>query len=283
VLKDVLPAAGVVVGLAEHPANGAIFTRTRQTTSDEDGRFAFERVAANREFWLFARMAPLAAQNRAAVRLNFRSGREGGMTEVAELNLHPAHTLRGRVVFRDRPDQLPAVNVRVTRVGLADSQQAAMADDGSFAFAGIPSEPVVLSFGNGETNPVRGYRLSPANLSVDSKRAALRGRVDEDLDVSVLFEPGEGTPPDAMSYVDVQQALIEQQRMVAAQRQAFLAQQQRLAMARPQVLIQNQNGVVVQQVAPAPRVLIRDVIWRLDRLPLRGMSGDANHQSRSAD
>ncbi len=113
--------------------------------------------------------------------------------EVAELNLHPGHRLRGRVLFADgqRPADVLAVLERSTA---GDEQQQPLDANGTFTFEGVPSESVVLWFRTAGANHVSGYRLSPQHYSLDYLlRAALCGRVDDDLELIVLMEPGAAT------------------------------------------------------------------------------------------
>ena len=114
----------------------------------------------------------------------------GQTLQVGELNLHPGHRVHGRVFFSDahRPDGVLAV---LERSGGEDVQERPLDADGAFAFEGVPSESVVLWFRTAEANLVPGYRLSPQSYSLDYlMRAALCGRVDDDLQLAVLFEPG---------------------------------------------------------------------------------------------
>jgi hypothetical protein len=63
---------------------------------------------------------------------------------------------------------------------------------GGFGFGGVPSESVVLSFKVPRVGAIPGYQISRQCYSLDYYwRSALCGRVDDDVEIAVLFEPGE--------------------------------------------------------------------------------------------
>jgi hypothetical protein len=161
----------------------------REAISDSEGRFTIENVAPKRECLLFTRMASLAARNLAAVTQEFRSADDGQITEVAELNLHPAHRVRVHVLIADDPQQALAVRVTLSRDGIPDAQEADSGEDGIAVLSGVPSESVALSFHSPAGGELNGYRLSPQNQSLDRLWfTSLRGRVDEDRNLVVLLE-----------------------------------------------------------------------------------------------
>ena len=196
VLKGTRPMEGVDVGLVEQmalpgmgPPGGS--RNVYEATSGPDGRFKIEHVAPGRDYCLFTKMKSLAADNLAAIKTHFRSAGDGQVTEVAELSLHPAHQVRGRLIFSDNPNLTSDICIVLRRASVPDSQEIHPDEDRTFVFQAVPSESVVVSFHTTGLNRVHGYRLSVHNLSLDERRpTALCGRVDEDLELSVLFEPG---------------------------------------------------------------------------------------------
>jgi hypothetical protein len=192
VLKMAKPVAGVTVGIAGLAPTYGEFSGTYEATTDGDGRFAISDVYPDRDFYLFTRMTSVGAENLAAIRQRFRSWRDGQTTEVAELNLYPAHRVRGQLVFSDGKPAPRDIRVVLSRAEVFDSQETVADREGRFLFEGVPSESVVLSFHSPDLTFVRGYRLSPQHFNLDYlRRTALCGRVDDDIDLVVLFEPGE--------------------------------------------------------------------------------------------
>jgi hypothetical protein len=104
VLNGTKPMEGVQVGLVEDTPLLEGAKTVYEAVSERDGRFKIEHVAANRDYCLFTKMQSLAAENLAAIKTHFRTAGDGQVTEVAELNLHPAHQVRGQLVFSDDPD-----------------------------------------------------------------------------------------------------------------------------------------------------------------------------------
>jgi hypothetical protein len=254
VLKSAMPVEGVEVGLVERASPTANVDVVYEATSNRDGRFTIEHVAASRDFWLFTKMESLAAQNLAAIKRSFRSSPEGQMTPVAELSLHPVHRVSGRLIFSDNPYFISEIRVVLSRVGLPDSQVLHPDEDHTFVFEGVPSESVVLSFHTIGMRSVHGYRLSPKHYNLDPLRpTALCGRVDDDLNLSVLFEKGVSPTPQPRSSITTRAA------NVAAAKQA--------------IMIQQRNGarVIVQGVQVDP-LLERQRLLETERL--RGIPAD---------
>jgi hypothetical protein len=197
VLKMTKPVEGVTVGIVGLTPTYGEFSGTYEAKTDRDGRFAIQSVFPERDFYLFTRMNSLRGENLAAIKQMVRSWGDGQTTEIAELNLHPSHRVRGRLVFSDGTPVPPDIRVALSRAGIFDSQETVADRDGRFLFEGVPSESVVLSFHSPGKNFVPGYRLSPQHFNLDYlRRTALCGRVDDDLDLVVLFEPGETSPAD---------------------------------------------------------------------------------------
>ena len=193
VLRKTHPVAGAVVGLAVfYPQGGnGKSLEAHEATTDDLGRFSMRGVQPDADFHLYTQMngpAGLAAISREVV-----SPGEGRTADVGELNLHPTHRLRGQVVLSDGKAIPNGVRVTLERAHAADVQETEVDELGRFELRGIPSETVALSFHMGAAGNMPGYRLSPQCYSLDYRwRATLCGRIDDDLDVLVLFDPSEG-------------------------------------------------------------------------------------------
>ncbi len=223
VLRNVKPVAGVTVGLVANGAARAEVAGIYEAATDADGRYTFHHVYPSKAFVLFTKMESLAELNVAAIRREIHSPGDGSRTELAELNLHPAHRVRGRLVFSDFPEKRPDVRVVLTRIGLPDSQAAKADAEGNFSFDAVPSESVSLSFGDADLSVLVGYRLSSNQPSIDPvQRTTLRGRVDEDVELAVILEPGK-SPTELSNQgttANVQQFVLQPPGAVAMARNA---------------------------------------------------------------
>ena len=282
VLRNAQGVAGVGVLLVPIPTvptgrglplsvSGSALTNPRQTTTDADGRYTFEHVEPDREHELLVPMTAVLKENLFSHRQDIRSGADGQTSVVAELNLHPAHRLSGQIVLSDgrkAPARMVAV---LERASTRDLQQVQLDAEGRFEFAAAPSEGVVLSFHTPGNPFVPGYRLSRKNHSSDPMGAALRGRIDEDRQLTVLLEPG---PP--QQYVAGETPHRQVAVGVAARRNAVA---NRAVVQR--VVVQNGRRVVVQEVIQQPTAA-------RDFDPLAGVSDEdlsrigipANHPKR---
>jgi hypothetical protein len=119
----------------------------------------------------------------------------------------------------------------------------------------------VLSFHTTGLNRVHGYRLSSQNLSLDEGRlTALCGRVDEDVELSVLFEPGASPASPLQPSVDRRKAAE-----LVAIRQAAMNRRQRV------------GGIV--RINPIDPLTERQRV--LEEAPLRGVLIDVLGNMRS--
>ena len=156
----------------------------------------------------------LDLQNLAAIVREIRSPEGGQTLEIGEVNLHPAHRVSGQIILSDQDSPPGDTYVVLERLGVGDIQETRVDGQGRFSFDAVPSEIVVLSFHSANQKLVQGYRLSSGNLSFD-QQCTLRGHVDEDRRLNVLFEPGSSqayTPGDAM--MQNQNALARRQARV---------------------------------------------------------------------
>ena len=204
VLYKSLGVGGVVVGATPiadpNPrlaANRGVTTwaATEQAVTDETGRFAIEHVEPGRIYCLFLPMRSLAERELGAIAQEVRTGADGESVEAGELNLHPAHKVSGQVVFAGgNPLRLSSISIALERPLTHDVQETRLDDEGRFVLRGVPSESVILSFHEPSSKKVFGFRLSPHNKSLDPAHRVLCGRVDEDRQLLVVFEPGASEP-----------------------------------------------------------------------------------------
>lgn len=189
VLAGAKPVAAVAVGMTCLATKDESVATSYESVTDSSGRFTFDHVAANKDCRLFTPMASLGEKNLAAIVQEIHTPADGHTMEVGELNLHPAHRVRGRLATSNG-SRVPAQTVAILeRVRTADWLEVEVDEAGSFSFSGVPSEPVVLFFHTAGFLNVPGYRISPHNRSLDA-RGALRGFVDDDVTLDVQIDPG---------------------------------------------------------------------------------------------
>ncbi len=242
--------------------------------TNDDGRFTIDHVHPVRDHQLFVPMDSVADDNLAAIVQSFRTGYEGQLTEVAELNLHPAGTVRGKVVMSkgENPHGLSAVIGRIAVSG-GDSQSTPIGKDGTFVFYGVPKESVMLWVTEGGTASLA-YRPSSKNHSLDPvQRDHLCGRVDEDLALTVLLDTITA-PERTLRASEVR--TIQAQAMAQAQRAQAIAQAQQaqaIAQAQRARLAMRVNGGAVLRANPyAPSDERTARQKQLLEEPLRGIS-----------
>jgi hypothetical protein len=187
VLRKAMPAAGVVVE-ATAAAKFTLGPQDISATTDADGRFVLEHVPPGVPCAVYTAMQPLAATNEAAIVRTLTSPRDEESLELGELNLHPAHTIRGRVASL-AGDLPPNLHVRIDRHRLRDRQDVPVDVDGRFTFSGVPAEIVSLTVHAEKRENVPGLVLA-TGLPGRWQRISLYGRVDEDVEIDVLLERG---------------------------------------------------------------------------------------------
>jgi protocatechuate 3,4-dioxygenase beta subunit len=150
---DGKPVANAEVGLSAHSrVAGTTFSGIRIGTRD-DGTFAMTNVPAGRVWYLYPTMESLAAQALAADPLLCETENDGQDLNLGDIQLHPAYTLRGKVVLSDGKPVPPDMRMTLGADWSA-SQVTVLAADGSFEFKGLTSAAYTLVPG------VKGYKLA---------------------------------------------------------------------------------------------------------------------------
>ncbi len=184
--------AGVAVGLAQVDRTIDKFVGEYTIGTDSEGRFTFNNVAPNFEYWVYGKMDSLKKIGAVAAQ-KLKVGESGSVADAGTLEVKPGHRVRGRVVLSDG-EKVPAqTRILLGRENAWDSQLAELDEQGRFELIGVPSETVSISV------HLKAYRLSGRNISLDRLNPfRLSGRVDGDVDaLVVLLEPGEMLPSES--------------------------------------------------------------------------------------
>lgn len=106
---------------------------------------------------------------------------------MGDLPVARGSRVRGRVLLADGKPLPPGTRLLVSREEAWDSRLVELGPDGRFAMAGLPAERYRLAVS------VPGYRVSPANRSVDPDvPGSLLGTIDRDVDsLAIQLEPGQ--------------------------------------------------------------------------------------------
>ncbi len=167
VLTGARPAAGVPVRLTGLGGGTTLveFAGNYDAVTDASGRFTFNHVYPLREFRLFTRMSEQGEVSGVAIPQTVLSGGTGKTLEVGELNLHPTHRVRGRVMLAGSGRHLPRMVVRLERLAAPDTREVEVDEKNSFSFEGVPAESVSLEFARTEDRPCAAIGWRPTTAA----------------------------------------------------------------------------------------------------------------------
>jgi hypothetical protein len=187
--KDGQPLPGAAVGLVQANRGMETFVGEYQAATDAKGVFRIPNVPPEDAFVLYGLMDSVKAHGSITAR-PMRTGKTGTEQDAGDLVVGPGYRLAGRLVLGDGKPVPAGVRMLISREEAWDSQQAVVAKDGSFAFAGLPPERYGLSA------RVPGYHVSPANASFDLLNPfGLLGTVRADIrGLRLQCDPGDMPP-----------------------------------------------------------------------------------------
>lgn len=186
--QDGKPVADAEVGLIPRPRGG--FGRNLALVghpyeelrigTQPDGTFAITNVPAPVDWYIYGKMRSVAARGATgAVECGTKHDKE--IVDLGDLQIRPAHRLRGRVVLSDGKAIPDGMRVTISAATAWDDQTAMLPPDGRFEFLG-------LAAGNYSVfASVKGYTLTRTRIPVENKRA------DGGVKTST-FAPGEAPP-----------------------------------------------------------------------------------------
>lgn len=171
-VQDGKPVSDAEVGLIGRPQGG--FRRNLELVghpydelrvgTQQDGTFAITNVPAPVDWYIYGKMESVATRGATEV-VECATKHDKEIVDVGNLQVKPAHSLRGRVVLSDGKQIPDGMRVTISSEQAKDSQTAMLSADGRFEFVG-------LTAGNYSVfASVKGYTLSQAPVSVERKRA----------------------------------------------------------------------------------------------------------------
>src|SRR5215471_10587923 len=187
------PVANAEVGLIGRPRGG--FGRNLELVghpynelrigTEPDGTFAITNVPAPVDWYIYGKMESIATRG-ATGAVECATKRDQEIVDVGNLQIEPAHRLRGSVVLSDGKPIPDGMRITVSSETAWDDQTAMLPPDGRFEFLG-------LAVGNYSVfASVKGYAL-PKTPPVERRRA--------DGSVETTFAPG--VPPPLLVNHDV--------------------------------------------------------------------------------
>jgi len=155
ILNNGKPAAGIEVGLAQCSRNAETFLGVHRIATNSDGRFEFDNIHANDEYFVYTTIGDAVRLGGILLPERISVAADGTTTELGDRTLSAAvHHVSGRVMLTDSKPVPPHTRMGLFREEAWDSQQAMLAADGTFSFAGVPEEAVMFGV------EIPGYRLA---------------------------------------------------------------------------------------------------------------------------
>src|SRR5262249_33597851 len=150
-----------------------------------EGYFRFVNVPPDETYALYGLMDGFPREGAIPVQV-VRVAGHGTSKDVGQIAAQRGHRLSGRVVLSDGKPVPEGTRLLLARDRAWDTQSTTLAKDGSFTFAGLPTEQYSLIV------RVPGYHASPQNRSLHPLfRDQLMGKVEADvLDLQFRLEPG---------------------------------------------------------------------------------------------
>ncbi len=186
------PRSGIAIGVCwERHLSGTWYGPWEAVTGG-DGRFVIIHVSPDQPLCLYGKMD--SVKEFGAIPAIHVTAADQDDLDLGDISIMPGHQLKGRVTISDGRQLPPHLRVRVYRDGTRDNTTAPLLDDGVFELKSLPDEIIKLSvvaLPPGQPRPRLPFHLSAKNQSLDPQNPQhLIGRLDVDLEIPVLLEPG---------------------------------------------------------------------------------------------
>lgn len=186
------PVEGAAVGIVWTKRVAGDFSGPWEALTRADGTFSIPVVTANQPVFIYGKMDSIKDKG-SLKRIELTTGENGTVLDTHDLEIGQAYKIDGRITLSDGKALPAASKINLGRQGIWDGESVELQPDGRFQFVGIPEERISLNPMIPGTSPVVSdlqYHLSAKNRSFDPSRQALRGKVDDDVTINILMEPG---------------------------------------------------------------------------------------------
>ncbi len=174
-LRDGKPVSGAAIAMSTQERESSVFMRGFDGATDAEGRFRLPNVPAENRYFLYTRMKDMREIGAGLKPQPVTTMADGSTVDLGDLEVRPAHTLRGRVVTSDAKPVPDRTRIYLSLENAWDNQDTLVDSDGWFEFAGVPADEIDLSL------RISGYRVSAKNPNKDwLNEGRLIGRLEGD-------------------------------------------------------------------------------------------------------
>ncbi len=156
------PVANAELGLITHERRSGTKYSEVLIGTKADGTFTITNVPAGRIWMLYPKMESLASRGIGGFAVPLETNDDRQDIDVGDIQLTPAHTLKGRIVLSDGKTIPPGMRVNIGADQAWDNQMAEIAADGSFEFHGLPTGVY------GVHPSVKGYRAGSDGFGIEA-------------------------------------------------------------------------------------------------------------------
>ena len=187
-VQDGKPVGNAEIGLIGRPRGG--YARDLQVTgypyeeirigTQSDGTFVITNVPVPADWYVYGKMESLANRGATGV-IGCSTKRDTEIVDIGDIQIKPAHRLRGKVVLSDGKPIPEGMRVTISSERAWDDQTAMLPSDGRFEFVGLAAGDYSL-FAS-----VKGYSLPKTPVAVTRKKP--NGSTE-----TVTYAPGVAPP-----------------------------------------------------------------------------------------
>lgn len=156
------PVANAELGLITHERRSGTMYSEVLIGTKQDGTFSITNVPAGRIWMVYPKMEALASRGLGSQAVPLETKDDGQEVDVGDIELTPAHTLKGRVVLSDGKPIPQGMRVTIGADQAWDNQMTEIGADGSFEFRGLPTGVY------GVHPSVKGYRAGSDGFGVEA-------------------------------------------------------------------------------------------------------------------
>jgi hypothetical protein len=187
-VKDGKPAPNVAVGIVSTDRS-EYFTGNYDTFTDADGNFVFANIPPHQMYYVYSLMDQSLGDYALPAR-RVRVAADDSRRDLGDLELLKGVELRGRLKLSDGAAVPAGTELILGPNDAWDMRTIRVNSDGNFKTTGVPVGAYSLSA------RVPGYVCSDRNATLDRLNGGgIVGRIDHDLYVEILLEPGNQRRP----------------------------------------------------------------------------------------